>query len=80
MKAYFEDLKETIERGRANDMPREAHLMLHGQVLYAAVRGDLTKEEVDRLEALLNLPDDSFRLEEFALFGHDDEYQRDFAA
>jgi len=54
--------------------------MLHGQVLYAAVRGDLTKEEVDRLEALLNLPDDSFRLEEFALFGHDDEYQRDFAA
>ena len=45
------DSEMETARFYANDMPREAHLMLHGQVLYAAVRGDLTKGEADRLEA-----------------------------
>lgn len=74
---YFEDLKEIIERGLANGMPRDARLVMLGQILYARITGELSPEEAHQLEELIGLPEDWRRLQEFAIFGDDEEYQRE---
>jgi hypothetical protein len=58
-------------------MPQEAHYVFWGQLLRAHVSGDLSFEETMRLMEKLDLPSDRRRIEEFVLFGDDEEYQRD---
>ncbi len=79
---YFEDLKETIEEARKNGAPKEARLVLLGRVLQSGLVFEIIYDEQKTLEDLIGWqedlsPEEWFQIEEFALFGHDEEYQRD---
>lgn len=79
-KKYFEDLSETVERARERDLLTEdVRLTLLGQVLYASVRGDLTAEETERLQKQIGEPENWRQVMDVALFGDDEEYQRELA-
>ena len=60
---------ETVERGLANGIPRDARLYLLGRISYAGERGDLTVEQVQELEGRLGLDVDFDEVVEFGTFG-----------
>ncbi len=77
MENYFEDLKDVIERGLENDMPRDARLILLGQVYYAFLRDELTYQQYNMLKGKLGDSSEWRRALNFAMSGDDEEYQRE---
>jgi len=53
MDSVFEEFKERIEQGLAHQMPRDAKLIILGQILYAVTRDELTNQQAWQLEELL---------------------------
>lgn len=53
MDSVFEEFKERIEQGLAHQMPRDAKLIILGQILYAVTRDELTNLQAWQLEELL---------------------------
>lgn len=55
-KVYYEVLRDTIEKARKGGyLTTEAQLIFWGRISEAYSRGDLTLEELERLEALLEI-------------------------
>lgn len=69
MDSVFEEFKETIEQGLANEMPRDAKLILLGQILYAVTRDELTNQEAWQLEEMLGGREQWEKSLGYAVFG-----------
>ncbi len=55
-KIYFDTFKDTIERAKkGNYLTTEARLILWGRLAEACARRDLTVEEFEQLEAMLEI-------------------------
>ncbi|WP_199248316.1 hypothetical protein [[Phormidium] sp. ETS-05] len=55
MGSVFNSLKERIELGHRHQIPVESKLIMLGEIIYAAGRGDLIPKEARELENLLGL-------------------------
>jgi len=53
MENVFEDFQEIIERENRNQMPRDAKLIILGEIIYAVTRNELTNQEAWELEEML---------------------------
>ncbi|PSF32673.1 hypothetical protein C7H19_21355 [Aphanothece hegewaldii CCALA 016] len=69
MENIFETFKERIEKGQSNNMPRDAKLILLGQILYAVTRNELTNQEAWKLETMLGNPEEWEEGLSYAIFG-----------
>lgn len=77
MAIVFEEFQELIERGLKNNMPKEAKLIILGQILYAVTRDELTNQEGWQLEELLGGREQWKDALSYAIFGNeleDEEY------
>ncbi len=69
MVGVFEEFKELIEQGIKNNMPRDAKLIILGQILYAVTRDELTSQEGWQLEEMLGGRDQWKEGLAYAIFG-----------
>ena len=67
--AVFEEFKERIEEGLKNNMPRDAKLIILGQILYAVTRDELTNQEGSQLEEMLGGREQWKESLAYAIFG-----------
>ncbi len=75
MDNVFEEFKDLIERGLANQMPHDAKLIILGQILYAVTRDELTNQQAWQLEDLLGGREQWQNSLTYAVFGSDPEAQ-----
>ena len=69
MDTIFEIFKERIKKGQINNMPRDAKLILLGQILYAVTRNELTNQEAWELEEMLGNREEWEEGLSYAIFG-----------
>ena len=67
--AVFEEFKQRIEEGLKNNMPRDAKLIILGQILYAVTRDELTNQEGWQLEEMLGGREQWKESLAYAIFG-----------
>lgn len=73
MENIFENFQEIIERGKRNQMPRDAKLIILGEILYAVTRNELTNREAWELEEMLGNREDWEEGLAYAVFGESKE-------
>jgi hypothetical protein len=61
MERVFKNFEATIKAGLENNIPTEAKLIILGKIEYAMLRDDLTINDAEKLEALLNINRDNYR-------------------
>jgi thiazole synthase len=69
MEVVFQGFKEQIEIGLQNNIPRDARLVIIGQLKYAAEREDLTSNEYFALKNMLGKPEEFQEATQLATFG-----------
>jgi len=69
MDGVFSSYKELIETGLANNMPRDAKLVILGQLLNSVARGELGRQEAYELEDMMGGREQFSEALSFAIFG-----------
>lgn len=69
MESTFKDFEEIIQRGLQNNMPRDANLIILGQIIYAVTRNELSIEEGWQLEKMLGGREQWEQAIEYAILG-----------
>lgn len=69
MENVFRGFKEQIEKGVKNNIPRDARLIIIGQLMYASETGELTPNEAETLRNLLGNPIEFKEARAYAIFG-----------
>ena len=69
MESVFEDFKEKIESAVSKGMPRDAKLIVLGQISYAVIRNEITHRQAEELKQLMGNPDEWESAMEWAVFG-----------
>ena len=65
----FEEFKEIIEEGLKNNWPRDAKLIILGQILYAVTRDEITNRKPWELEEMLGKREEWEEALTYAIFG-----------
>ncbi|MBA3924026.1 MAG: hypothetical protein H0X31_20950 [Nostocaceae cyanobacterium] len=76
MESNFKEFKEIIEIGLQNNMPRDAKLIMVGQILNAVACNQLTIEEGQKLEEIMGGRKEWEEALGYAIFGY---YSKDIA-
>jgi thiazole synthase len=70
MEVVFQGFKEQIEGAlEKSNIPREARLVIIGQLLYASERGDITDNEYRKLKDMLGKPEEFREILQLAHYG-----------
>jgi thiazole synthase len=78
MDKFFESFKELIETGLSNNLPRDAKLIILGQILNSMTRNEITVKQARELEDMLGGRDQFSEALSYAIFGRLE--QEDLAA
>ena len=73
MKTIFDNFKDRIERGKIKKIPRDAKLIILGQILYAVTRNELSEKQGWELEEMLGGRDEWEDALAYAIFGEGKE-------
>ena len=69
---YLFDLRERIANAMKSNMPEESKLIFWGEILNASSRGDITINQGEELEVLMQIDKKKYwRAFEIATFGHE---------
>jgi thiazole synthase len=69
MEDVFEDFKQRIEAAVKRNMPRDAKLVVLGQISYAVIRDEITHRQADELKRMMGNPVEWEDAMEWAIFG-----------
>jgi thiazole synthase len=69
METTFENFKDRIERSKINKIPRDAKLIILGQILYAVTRNELSEKQGWELEEMLGGREEWEDALAYAIFG-----------
>ncbi|MEG4851881.1 thiazole synthase [Microcoleus sp. B5-D4] len=69
MGSVFQEFEEIVNNGIKNNMPRDARLIIVGEILYAVTRDELTNKEGWLLENMLGGREEWEKGLEYAIFG-----------
>jgi thiazole synthase len=69
MDKVFESFNELIETGLANNMPRDAKLIILGQIINAMARNEITIKQAYKLEDMIGGREQFSEALSYAIFG-----------
>jgi len=69
MDSVFSSYKELIETGLANNMPRDAKLIILGQILNSVARSELSRKQAYKLEDMIGGREQFSEALSYAIFG-----------
>jgi len=69
MDSVFSSYKELIETGLASNMPRDAKLIILGQILNSVARSELSRKQAYKLEDMIGGREQFSEALSYAIFG-----------